>query len=206
MEIRIRVSKRFAAWASFAAALFVVSSCLELKAQTFQTVCPSSASLFTTSPPGRILDKPWKKDYPILIYNMDGVRADLDAVQAAQIAKSKSSDATAAQVKIDAEQAQFSSLPEGDEKIKLQADIKSKQATQVQLNAAAADAKAAQEQKEGAKSKSTWIGKLFWKEAGNDDTLSPINNPGFIAKVYTTEKVLVLSATQISATALRCDL
>ncbi len=192
MRIRLRVSGRLVSWVCFAVVLSVSMARLQLEAQTFQTVCPNSASLFTMSPAGRLLDKPWKRDYPILIYNMEGVRAGLDAVQAAQDALTKRADAEAAHQTIKDKEEELTKLTDQAQKAALQTDITSRKTKQAQLNAAADDAEAIQEQKKKARSSSSTHGKLFWKEEGDGVALSPINNPGFVAKVYTTEKVLVL--------------
>jgi hypothetical protein len=205
MKITRCFAGRLASLATVAVSVCAVTSCLQLQGETLLDVCPHSATQITNpttkktdittfltgGPAGRTLDKPWKNDYPLLIYSMNGVRAELDYEQAKQDADAKHAVADGKQKIIDSEQKDSDSTSDPTKKAALDADIKTRKTQQITLVSSAADADLTLATKEAARSSSPWNGKLFWVEAGST-TLYPLSNPSFIAQVYTTEKVLVL--------------
>jgi hypothetical protein len=146
-------------------------------AQTFQDVCPHAGSgLFLTGqlPLDRTFEKDWQKDYPMLIFSMSGVvdslqhPKDIQAAADAEAAK-EIAQANVDNAKTDADKAQL----------------------QGPLNTAIFNKNKADDVVKNFKSPTDHSGQLYWKEP-NTDTLIRLNNPIFVPRVYTTEKLLVL--------------
>jgi hypothetical protein len=144
-------------------------------AQTFQNVCPHAGNgLFLTGqfPPDRTFEprKDWQKDYPMLIYSMSGVVEKLQLQKAAAAAKVAT---RVAQANLD--KATAANRPQ------LQTLLDTATSTQTSANAAL----------RGFTPPNSYGGQLYWREP-NNDTLVQLNNPVFVPRVYTTEKLLVL--------------
>ena len=153
----------------------------ESKGETkFQKVCTKAGKGLLASDPQMSADRTfhegWQKNYPMLIFNMTGVVDSLQHQKDIQAAKAASQALAVAQANYDA----------------------AKAADQPQLKPAL-DAATAAKNKADATAKSSTPssttdptgGQLYWKEA-DEDTLIPLNNPIFVPRVYTTEKLLVL--------------
>lgn len=157
----------------------------QAKSAAFKDVCPAAGNGLLVSydkkskdpqlPPDRTFEKAWQKDYPMLIFSMAGVTGNLQHQKDIQAA------AAAAQATKVAQANEDNAATAAD-----------KTQLQIPLTAAiAAQKKADDVVKNFTPSTDTASGKLYWKEA-NTDTLILLNNPVFVPRVYTTEKLLVL--------------
>jgi len=151
----------------------------------FKDVCPAAgAGLFAgygegsadpQLPHDRTFEKAWQKDYPMLIFSMSGVvdslqhQKDLQALAAAKKA-------------VEVAQANEDNATTPADKTQLQVPLDAAKDTQKKADDVVSNFKPSTDPASG---------RLYWKEA-NTEELIRLNNPIFVPRVYTTEKLLVL--------------
>jgi hypothetical protein len=161
-------------------ALLVSGEWVQAQSAPFKDVCPAAGSGLLVSydnnkkeetqlPRDRTFDKDWQRDYPMLIFSMLGVVESLKLQKAATDAEAAKQ---VAQTNLD------------------NAKVADRNQLQTLLDTAKTNQEKAKKALEEFKSPTNG-GQLFWKES-NNDALIPLNNPVFVPRVYTTEKLLVL--------------
>lgn len=161
--------------------------CWSARAATFSDTCPNSKDIFSLSLQNRSMKSSWQRDYPMLIFDEAAYQAVKAVRDATATERQAQSDADAKQNAVKEAQTALDAKP-GDA------------ALQKKVADAQADAQDAMDELDQAKEALTAAEKnarrfpttyLYWKEANSDD-LSALPNNSFVAKVYLTEKVLVL--------------
>lgn len=192
MQLRIRIPRRAKTLAILLIAPLLASP---LHGENFGNLCRHAENMFTTGPASRVLPSidSDKNDFPILIYDMKGVKAQMALEAAQSLAETKNNELTQAKQARAKLQATHDALPDGDPQQKaLEATIALRDKSLVTTVGEVADAEAAVEKARALVVRTTVPGgRLYWLEARSNQA-TQISNPGFLTPVFTTEKVLVL--------------
>jgi hypothetical protein len=168
---------------SLGALLVLGAAVVDAQVTTFQQVCPNSQNIYPSALPHRDFNKPWQKQYPMLIFDAGPLEAQAKAASSAAAAKSAAADAVEAKTESEASPAN-ANLKNAYDKAAAESVRAAQKANDDKTDLATLLAGRA-------KLSSGRDAYLYWKEAYQDE-LTALPDRSLVGKVYLTETVLIL--------------